>query len=425
MICIFEDKHVYPLRPLVDTRAVYQLRIGQKRIMDYILAAFGNPEFSLHSRPLVFPALQSLEPGHVPAKEDQPMIFVNGRILFKAGASLGPISRLLEEEKEKVLVQGNMVIAARIHQGASRLIQQDTLGFEHFAHLEKESVSGFMLVQRLWHLLDEIGPFIRTDAEFLKEKFKPLSHFHPSLYAGAIVRCPESIFVADDVRIGPGAILNAESGPIILDSKATVMDAAVIRGATYVGPHATVNPQASISNTVIGPWCKVGGEVASTIFQSYSNKGHDGFVGNSFIGSWCNLGANTITSNLRNDYGEVSQPNFENGLMEKTGRQFLGLVLGDHTKTGIGTLFNSGSVVGVNCNVYGEGFQPRYIPSFTWGGAASGFVSYRIDKALEVARAMMKRRKQSLSEAEQAILVSLYQESLEATLRVPGHLGTE
>jgi UDP-N-acetylglucosamine diphosphorylase/glucosamine-1-phosphate N-acetyltransferase len=160
-------------------------------------------------------------------------------------------------------------------------------------------------------------------------------------------------------------------------------------------------------DTTIGPFCKMGGEVSNSVIFGYSNKSHDGFMGNSVLGEWCNLGADTNTSNMKNDYGHVKQWSYNEGGMRDTGRQFCGLVMGDHSKAGINTMFNTGTVVGVSCNVFGGDFPPKYVPSFSWGGAA-GIETYHLDKALEVADRAMQRRGLSFSELDRHILTTVF-----------------
>lgn len=213
-----------------------------------------------------------------------------------------------------------------------------------------------------------------------------------------------NIFIEEGATIR-AATLNAENGPIYIGRNATISEGTIMVGPFALCHDATVNWGGKMrSNTTIGPFCKVGGEVGNSVFFGYSNKAHDGFLGNSVIGEWCNLGANVNNSNLKNDYGPVKLHSYATGQLEDTERLFCGLMMGDYTKAGISTMFNTGTVVGVNVNVYGAGFQPKYIPSFTWGGAAEGFSPYRLDKALHVARESVGRRNIPFNDTEEAIL---------------------
>jgi UDP-N-acetylglucosamine diphosphorylase/glucosamine-1-phosphate N-acetyltransferase len=268
-------------------------------------------------------------------------------------------------------------------------------------------------VGRLWHLLDALTPALHRDIAArtggapargpLAER--PGARVHPSVVA---VR-PERIHLAAGVTVKAGAVLSAEDGPIYLGAGATVHEQAVVRGPLYLGPHGHVRIGANVATSAFGPYTKVGGEVHSTIVQGYTNKAHAGFLGHSLLGQWCNLGADTNNSNLKNDYGPVSLYHAPTGTFEDTGRQFLGLVMGDHGKAGINTMFNTGTVVGTCCNVYGGGFPPRALPPFAWGSPDGGFATYRLGKALRVAEAVMARRDTPLTPADRALLTHVFE----------------
>lgn len=250
---------------------------------------------------------------------------------------------------------------------------------------------------------------IRADFEVLTAGriSQPITDPHTRCYA------PENIFVEEGAVIR-SAVLNAEGGPIYIGKKATIQEGTVMLGPFALCDHATVNWGGKMrSNTTIGPYTKVGGEISNSVFFGYSNKGHDGFLGNSVIGEWCNLGANTNNSNLKNDYTNVNLYSYASGKFEKTGRLFCGLMMGDYTKVGISTMFNTGTVVGVNSNVFGGGFQPKYIPSFSWGGGTEGFTNYRLEKALQVARETIGRRGRIFDETEETILREVHRIEVE------------
>ena len=182
------------------------------------------------------------------------------------------------------------------------------------------------------------------------------------------------------------------------------MEGALIRGPFALCEQATVKMGAKIyTGTTIGPHCKVGGEVSNSVMFAYSNKGHDGFLGNSVIGEWCNLGADSNNSNLKNNYEMVKLWNYASQRFEKTGLQFCGLIMGDHSKCGINTMFNTGTVVGVSANIFGSGFPRQFVPSFSWGGS-QGFETYSLDKACQTADLVMQRRHLNLSAADKQIL---------------------
>lgn len=227
---------------------------------------------------------------------------------------------------------------------------------------------------------------------------------------------PEHVFTvnSENIFIEKGATLlncslNASDGPIYIGADATVMEGAHIRGAFALCEHSIVKMGAKIYGaTTIGPYSRVGGEVTNSVFIGYSNKGHDGFLGNSVLGEWCNIGADSNNSNLKNNYASVRLWNYPAGRFVDTGLQFCGLIMGDHSKCGINTMFNTGTVVGVSANIYGAGFPRNFIPSFSWGGA-SGTTTYKIDKVFEVAEMVMERRNEKLKEVDKKILNKVFE----------------
>jgi UDP-N-acetylglucosamine diphosphorylase / glucose-1-phosphate thymidylyltransferase / UDP-N-acetylgalactosamine diphosphorylase / glucosamine-1-phosphate N-acetyltransferase / galactosamine-1-phosphate N-acetyltransferase len=236
------------------------------------------------------------------------------------------------------------------------------------------------------------------------KKSKVLTDSHVAIYG-------HEIFIEETVSI-KACILNAETGPIFIDKGAVIQEGSLIIGPAFIGKEAMVAFGAKIRpNTTLGPVCRVGGEVGNSIFHAYSNKAHDGFVGNSYIGEWCNLGANTNNSNLKNDYKEVKLYNYRSKSLENTGQLFCGTFMGDYTKTGISTMLNTGTVLGVSANVFGPGFQDKYVTSFSWGGLSEGYETYRFNKAVEVINATMARREKSLSVSDLGILEHIFRET--------------
>jgi len=216
-----------------------------------------------------------------------------------------------------------------------------------------------------------------------------------------------AIFIEKGAKV-EATVLNATDGPIYIGIDAEIMEGSLIRGPFALCEHATVKMGAKIYGaTTIGPHSKVGGEVTNSVIQGYSNKGHDGFLGNSVIGEWCNLGADTNNSNLKNNYGEVTLWSYQTNKLEPTGLQFCGLIMGDHSKCGINTMFNTGTVVGVSANIFGGGFQQKFIPSFSWGESAT----FQLEKAFGVAEKVMERRKITLSEVDKDILTAIFEQT--------------
>ncbi|PKA83925.1 UDP-N-acetylglucosamine diphosphorylase/glucosamine-1-phosphate N-acetyltransferase [Ulvibacter sp. MAR_2010_11] len=220
----------------------------------------------------------------------------------------------------------------------------------------------------------------------------------------------EQIFIEEGAKL-PLCSLNATEGPIYIGKNAEIMEGSMIRGPFALCEGATVKMAAKIySGTTVGPYCKVGGEVNNSVLFGYSNKGHDGFLGNSVIGEWCNLGADTNNSNLKNNYAEVRLWNYETESFARTGLQFCGLMMGDHSKCGINTMFNTGTVVGVSANIFGSGFPRNFIPSFSWGGSG-GMTTFKTDKAFEVAQVVMSRRGVEFTQPDARILEHIFETS--------------
>jgi UDP-N-acetylglucosamine diphosphorylase/glucosamine-1-phosphate N-acetyltransferase len=216
-----------------------------------------------------------------------------------------------------------------------------------------------------------------------------------------IIGDPGMIFLEEGAKV-EAAILNASNGPIYIGKNAEIMEGSIVRGPLAMMDSSVLKLGAKIYGpTTLGPHCKVGGEVNNCVFQAYSNKGHDGFLGNSLIGAWCNIGADSNTSNLKNNYSTVRTYSFNEEALVQTDVQFMGLAMGDHSKCGINTMFNTASVVGVSCNVFGSGFPDKYLPSFSWGNEGDRF---DFEKALIGMNNMMERRGLQLSEGEKTIL---------------------
>jgi UDP-N-acetylglucosamine diphosphorylase/glucosamine-1-phosphate N-acetyltransferase len=220
----------------------------------------------------------------------------------------------------------------------------------------------------------------------------------------------KDIFIEEGASV-KAAILNSETGPIYIGKNAQVMEGSVVRGGLALCEGAVLKLSSKIYGpTTIGPFSKVGGEVNNSVIFGYSNKGHDGFLGNSVLGEWCNLGADTNVSNLKNNYANIKVWNYKKAGFLDTGRQFCGMIMGDHSKSGINTMFNTATVVGVSANIYGAGFPRSFIPSFSWGGAEK-WVVYHFEKAMEVAEKMMERRNVVLTEVDRKLLQAVFEES--------------
>ncbi|MCG2430149.1 GlmU family protein [Aequorivita xiaoshiensis] len=260
-------------------------------------------------------------------------------------------------------------------------------------------------IENTWDIFSKNGEAIKRDFEMLTEgrQSQPIPD-------GVWAKNPENIFIEEGAKI-EFCTLNASNGPIYIGKEAEIMEGSLVRGPFALCENATLKMGAKIySDTTIGPHSKVGGEVNNSVIFGFSNKGHDGFLGNAVLGEWCNLGADTNNSNLKNNYAEVRLWNYETEGFAKTGLQFCGLMMGDHSKCGINTMFNTGTVVGVSANIFGSGFPRNFVPSFSWGGS-SGFTTYKTSKAFEVAKVVMSRRNIEFTETDEKILEHVFEET--------------
>jgi UDP-N-acetylglucosamine diphosphorylase/glucosamine-1-phosphate N-acetyltransferase len=260
-------------------------------------------------------------------------------------------------------------------------------------------------VEYPWEIFSMNGKAIEDDFELITQgrKSKPIPESNKVIN-------PNRVFIEEGATI-ECSVLNASSGPIYIGSDAEIMEGSLVRGPFALCEHSALKMGAKIYGpTTIGPYSKVGGEVNNCVIFGYSNKAHDGFLGNSVIGEWCNLGADTNNSNLKNNYAIVKLWSYNKKGFIDTGLQFCGLVMGDHSKCGINTMFNTGTVVGVSANIFGDGFPRNFIPSFSWGGA-QGFSVYKTDKAFETAEKVFSRRGLEFNQMEKDILSHIFDQT--------------
>jgi UDP-N-acetylglucosamine diphosphorylase/glucosamine-1-phosphate N-acetyltransferase len=280
---------------------------------------------------------------------------------------------------------------------------QDEVDFSTYTHIEFEGP--VLRIENTWDIFSKNGEALQADFDLLTEgrKSAPISK------TNSLVN-PANIFLEEGASV-EYSILNATEGPIYLGKNSEVWEGNLIRGGFALCEKAVVKMGARIYGpTTVGPYSKVCGEISNTVIFGYSSKGHEGYLGNSVLGEWCNIGADSNNSNLKNNYAKVRLWNYDTEKFEQTGLQFCGLMMGDHSKTAINTMFNTGTVIGVNCNIYVPGFPRNFIPSFSWGGA-SGFTTYQPNKAFEAAKVMMARRGVEFNEMDANILNHVFEES--------------
>jgi UDP-N-acetylglucosamine diphosphorylase/glucosamine-1-phosphate N-acetyltransferase len=335
-----------------------------------------------------------------------PLKISSDNIVINAGVLPNPELVLLISElevNEALMHQGDL-IAARMNEAQfQRLLSDEDI--DELAGYEL-SESSWMQVRRPWELFTMNSAAVEADYHLLTSgrESQPLSQ------TNRLIGDPGSVFLEDGASV-EYATINTTQGPVYIGKGATVMEGSLIRGALALCEGAQLKMGAKVYGpTTIGPWCKVGGEVNNIVMLGYSNKGHDGFLGNAVVGEWCNLGADTNNSNLKNTYEEVRLWSYADQKFSPTGLQFCGLIMGDHSKCGINTMFNTGTVVGVFTNVFGSGFPRNFIPSFSWGGA-SGLSTYRFDKAIVTAPRVMDRRGVEFTDADEEVLRHIFKET--------------
>ncbi len=299
------------------------------------------------------------------------------------------------EENEAIFFEEDIV--------AFHALEDQEVDFSVFKALELAGEA--FNIEHTWDIFSKNGEAIAADFELLT-----LGRDSQPIPASNNVICPENIFLEEGAVV-EFATLNASAGPIYIGEHAEIMEGSMVRGPLALCEHAALKLGAKVYGpTTIGPHSKVGGEVNNVVIFGFSNKGHDGFLGNSVLGEWCNLGADTNNSNLKNNYAEVRLWDYETEGFAKTGLQFCGLMMGDHSKCGINTMFNTGTVVGVSSNIFGSGFPRNFIPSFSWGGSA-GMTTYKTSKAFEVVEIVMKRRNIEFTEDDKEILEHVFEET--------------
>jgi UDP-N-acetylglucosamine diphosphorylase/glucosamine-1-phosphate N-acetyltransferase len=384
---LFDDNTVRTnLLPLTFLRPVADVRIGILTIREKWEKMLGVPTSSLTESHLA---------KKFPIVKEENNVLINGAVCPNE-----EIIGLIQNMKpHQTIVHADTIIA--MHVTAKEL--EDTIEHTQDSTVEEIDVTQFPLkILYPWDIFTKNSEAIQADFELITKGRKS-----QKLSATNTVIGDGKIFLEKGAVV-EGAILNAKSGPIYIGADAEIMEGATIRGPFALCDHATVKMQAKMYGpTTIGPHCKVGGEINNSVLFAYSNKAHDGFLGHSVIAEWCNLGADTNTSNLKNTYDSIKLWSYRKQTFVDTCQQFCGLIMGDHSKTGIDTMFNSGTVVGVNVNVFGAGFQRNFIPSFTWGGT-TGYSGYDLNKAIEVAKKMYERRGLEMDETERTLLSSVH-----------------
>ena len=331
--------------------------------------------------------------------EKYPMVEMEQNVMINASFLPNPtlVEMIQGLESNQAIFKGDEVIAFFTND------EQEQVDFDTYEIIDYSE--DCLTVQNTWDIFAKNDTALRADFELVTQdrKSQPIPK-------SVNVIAPENIFIEEGAKL-EFVTLNASTGPIYIGKDAEIMEGSVIRGPFALCEGAGVKLASKVYGaTTVGPYSKIGGEVNNSVLFAYSNKGHDGFLGNSVLGEWCNIGADSNNSNLKNNYEEVKLWSYETEGFAKTGLQFCGLMMGDHSKCGINTMFNTGTVVGVSANIFGSGFPRNFVPSFSWGGAG-GFTTYTTSKAFATAKLVMSRRNVEFDEKEQAILEHVFEET--------------
>jgi UDP-N-acetylglucosamine diphosphorylase/glucosamine-1-phosphate N-acetyltransferase len=339
--------------------------------------------------------------------------YLSGRFPFYNGseAALYINGAVLPNEHLITAIRHLGALQALVYKGKLIAFKSEKhhLNYENFEAIAKgfsaiEYTGELKAISYGWDIFRLNGEALTADFNLLTKnrKSQPLSS------TNIVIGNPENIFLEEGAK-AEACVINTTSGPVYIGKDAELMEGCVVRGPLALCEHAALKMSAKVYGpTTLGPHCKAGGELNNVVMFGYSNKAHDGFLGNSVIGEWCNLGADTNNSNLKNNYGNVDVFSYREGKAMDTGLQFCGLLMGDHSKCGINTMFNTGTVVGVSANIFGADFPPKFIPSFSWGGA-QWLRTFTFDKAIEAANRMMERRGLKVEEADEKILKTVFE----------------
>lgn len=372
-IILFEDESYKQFLPLTFTRPVGDLRIGILKIsekwekMMQASVAHDTRDY-----------LQALFPASTAADA----VRINARIMPDEKL----VNAIRSMDNDTSLLRNDVLLARKGNGQKTVTYDQDVL-----------------MLERITDLFSKNGEALQRDFELLT-KGRTSAPLHES---NIVIGDKTNMFIEEGAQVY-ASTFNTLSGPIYIDKDAEVMEGSHVRGPFYLGEHSQLKLGTKIYGpTTVGPHSKIGGEVSNSVIQGYSNKGHDGFLGNSILGEWCNLGADTNTSNLKNNYSTVRIWNYNERQYADTGLTFCGLIMGDHSKCSINTMFNTGTVVGVCANIFGGDFPPKHVCSFSWGGS-SGSVEYDLGKALLTAERVMARRALALDEPTRKMLAEVF-----------------
>ncbi len=406
-LCIFEDKHCMNFEPIAYSRPVFDLVCGINTLKEKILREYPKIKYNLICRDYLAPVVRYQNPGiNVNFLEDDSYLFINGSVI-----SSDELRKKvpLKHKNDMVYKSGDTVIAAFITVETFAKIKSFITGPLDGSVFDGIPVKDLQvkLASYVWDLINANGEEIKNDFAYLSAGVKGKKRINGKLCEGVHLAGKKNILIDKGAEIKPGAVIDATAGPVYIAKNSVVYHNAVIIGPAFIGQNSQVKSGAYLHDNIsVCETCKIGGEVEDSVFLPFSNKQHAGFIGHAYIGSWVNLGADTNCSDLKNNYGSITA--FVNGKSVNTGSQFLGLIMGDHSKSAINTMFNTGTNVGFSSNIFGEGFPEKFVPSFSWNGNRTSEI-YKLDKALETAKKVMCRRNKQMSEEEEKLFSHIFE----------------
>jgi UDP-N-acetylglucosamine diphosphorylase/glucosamine-1-phosphate N-acetyltransferase len=388
-LCVFEDDSYQNFLPLTYNRPVYELRCGIFSFLERIVLQYPDTEINLFCREYLNNVIAENHPHSVNKikSNNKGCLFINGRLLLSTPIAIAG--------KEEIGINGNTIVYARLNRKNCLSITPEKFLDKDFINELKKKFNvkkvDVKLIHYPWDLIHFNKEQITSDfTSYIKDE-----SVRENKYKGVHLIMDSQIFTGKNTVIKPGCVLDAENGPIYIGNNVIISPNSVIEGPVFIDNNVVIQALSRIhAGSNIGKVCKIGGEITNTIFQDYANKQHDGFIGDSYIGSWVNLGADTINSNLTNTYGTVKVQLFDKII--DTGQTFLGMIMGDHTKTAINTRFTTGSIIGFACNILMTRTPPKFIPSFSWY-SDNVTRAYDIRRELQVAKRMMARRNKKMT----------------------------
>ncbi|MCD6176567.1 MAG: hypothetical protein J7K29_01880 [Candidatus Cloacimonetes bacterium] len=398
---IFDDEKRNNFFPITLTRSTGDLRVGILKLRQRISTYFELTETNI----IVSSDLEAIykerhNDWKVNELQKEETIFINSRIKIDTNSK----KAILNLQKDECLVKDDTIIAARCTPNKKKITSENLNSL--FSDLKRIENSEINYWEFLWELIAENADYIKRD--YNDVFYDKDNYFETEL--GTTVINPYNVWIGDGTVMKPGVVIDATEGPVIIDENVTIMSNAVIIGPVYIGKRSIIKVGAKIyKGTSIGPVCKIGGEVEETIFQGYTNKQHDGFLGHSYLGEWINLGADTNNSDLKNNYKTVSIYFYPQKKKIDSKNHFLGAIIGDHSKTGINSTINTGTVIGIGCSLFGADLLKNHIPSFNIG-TGSKIVEYLLEDFIETAVLVKKRRGLKFSDSEKELYSKIHKQ---------------